>query len=139
MKSILTTGLLAMACLTAYSHASAQTTMTAKIPFEFAVGQKVLPPGTYLITQVASRIIEFENLDKRVSVYASTVGADYVSQKPRELVFHKYGNQYFLHEVRGGLGQFSMDLSPSKVEKETERLAKTNANQQGTEVALQSH
>ena len=139
MKSIMTTGLVAMACFTAYSHASAQTTMTAKIPFEFAVGQKVLPPGTYLITQVASRIIEFENLDKRVSVYASTVGADYVSQKPRELVFHKYGNQYFLHEVRGGLGQFSMDLSPSKVEKETERLAKTNANQQGTEVALQSH
>ena len=136
MKSILKTGLLAMACLTAYSHASAQTTVEAKIPFEFAVGQKVLPPGTYSITQVTSRIIELQNLDRRTSVFVSTFASDYVSQKPKEMVFHKYGNQYFLHEVRGGLGQFSLGLSPSKLEKEIQRQAATNANQQSAEIAL---
>ena len=58
MKSILTTAVLTMSCLPAYSRASAQATGQAKVLFEFTVGQRVLPPGDYSIKKVASGVIE---------------------------------------------------------------------------------
>lgn len=136
MKCILTTTLLAMSCLTAYSRASAQTTAKAKIPFEFTVGQRVLPPGDYSIKKVASGVIEIDNWENRTSLCVSTFNADYVSRKPNMLVFSKYGDQYFLREVRGGPGEYTMDLHPSKIEKEVQRQEAARANQQSVDIAL---
>ncbi len=137
MKSILTTGLLAMACLTAYSHASAQTTVEAKIPFEFTVGQNVLPPGTYSISQVTPSIIELANLETTARALVATFPMDYVSRQPRVLIFRKYGDRLYLGEVRGSLGELSLDIPQSKLEKESQRReAAAHAHRQTTEVAF---
>ena len=132
MKSILTTALLTMSCLTAYTHASAQ----AKVPFEFSVGQRVLPPGTYSIREVSSNMIEIENREKGTTLYFSTYPSDRVKGKPNMLVFSKHGDQYFLREVRGGSGEYAEDLRPSKFEKEIQRQETARANQQSVEIAL---
>ncbi len=111
MKCILT-----MSCLPAYSRASAQTTGQAKVLFEFTVGQRVLPPGDYPIKKGTSGVIEIENLEKCTSLYVSTFTAEYVCRKPNTLVFSKYGDQYFLREVRGGPGEYTLDLHPTDTE-----------------------
>lgn len=69
-------------------------------------------------------------------MFVSTNATDYVSQKPHVLVFREYGNQYFLREVRGGLGEFALDVPPSKLEKEIQRQTSAHAKQQSAEIAL---
>ena len=66
MKSILTTALLTMSCLTAYTHASAQASAQAKVPFEFSVGQRVLPAGTNAmsIKSFAQKYFKMEAISK---------------------------------------------------------------------------
>jgi len=136
MKINFTTALLAITCLTASAHAYAQSTVRANIPFEFMVGQKVLPPGEYSISNVSRWVIELNNREKHTSMYVSTTATDYVSQKPHVLVFREYGEKYFLHEVRGGLGEFTLNVSPSKLEQEIQRQTAAHAKQQRAEIAL---
>jgi len=137
MKINFTTALLAIASLTTSAHAYAQSPVRANITFEFMVGQKVLPAGEYSISNVSDRVLEFHNWEKNTRMFVPMTATDYVSQKPRVLVFREYGGQYFLHEVRGGLGEFSLDVSPSKLEKETQRQAAlAHAKQQNAEIAL---
>ena len=136
MKSILTTALLTMSCLTAFTHASAQAPVQAKVPFDFTVGQRVLPPGTYTIREVKSNMIELENREKGTTLYYSTYPSDCVKGKANMLVFSKHGDQYFLREVRGGFGDYAEDLRPSKHEKDIERQETAHANQQSVEIAL---
>ncbi len=136
MKSILTTALLTMSCLTAYTHASAQAPEQAKVPFEFTVGQRVLPAGTYTIREVQSNMIAIENREKGATLYFSTYPSDCVKAKANMLVFSKHGDQYFLREVRGGSGEYAEDIRPSKLEKELERQETARANQQSVDIAL---
>lgn len=137
MKINFTTALLALATLTVSAHAFSQSPVRAKIPFDFMVGQTVLPAGEYSISNVSDRVIELDNWEKHARMFVSMTATGYVSQKPRVLVFREYGDQYFLHEVRGGLGEFSLDLSPSKLEKETQHQAElANSKQQYAEIAL---
>ena len=136
MKCILTTVLLTMSCLTASSRASAQATAQAKVPFEFTVGQSVLPPGEYSIKEVSPSMIEIDNLEKGVTLYFVTFASDYVSRKPNMLLFSKYGDKYFLREVRGGVGEYSLGLNPSKLEKEVQSQVAARSNKQTAEIAL---
>jgi hypothetical protein len=136
MKSILTTALLTMSCLAAYTHASAQAAAQVKVPFEFAVGQRVLPPGTYTIKEVSTSAIEIENHEKGTTLYVSTFPSDCVKAKPNMLVFSKHGDQYFLHELRGGPGDYALDLHTSKLEKEVQRQETASAKQQSAEISL---
>jgi len=137
MKINFATSLLAVACLSASVLGYAQSPVRANIPFEFTIGQTVLPPGEYSISNVSDRVIELRNWEKRVTVMVPATATAYVNQKPHVLVFNVYGDRHFLHEVRGGLGEFNLDIRPSKLEKETQRLAAVHANQQNTEIALQ--
>jgi hypothetical protein len=136
MKINFTTALLAIACLSASVLGYAQSPVRANIPFEFTIGQKVLPAGEYSISNVSDRVIELRNREKHVTIMVPATATAYVSQKPHVLVFNVYGDQYFLHEVRGGLGEFTLDLQPSKLEKETKRLVAEHAKQQNTEIAM---
>ena len=82
MKCILTTTVLTMSCLPAYSRASAQATVQANLPFEFTVGPRV-PPGDYSIPRVASSVIEIESRrNARVSISRFSVTIQYLSPGP---------------------------------------------------------
>jgi len=83
MKCILTTTVLTMSCLPAYSRASAQATVQANLPFEFTIGQRVLPPGDYSIPRVASSVIEIESRrNARVSISRFSVTIQYLAPRP---------------------------------------------------------
>ena len=74
----------------------------ANIPFEFTVGSHTLPSGTYSVSEMSSggEAVRIRSKSSSLSVIRlsnSIVKANPTSQG--KLVFHRYGNSYFLAEV----------------------------------------
>jgi hypothetical protein len=117
MKRITVLALLTAALISmggARAHAQAPE---FKIPFDFTVGNLVLPAGTYEISYYAPKsAIVIRSEDGRF--HASTaIQPDDPSTRDNEAVFTKYGNQYFLHEVLCGAVSMNVALPTSKLEK----------------------
>src|ERR1700753_1408945 len=113
--------LLAIASLIGASGASAQTTvLRATIPFDFTVGETLLPAGTYLLEQAQPRIVSLENEKNGASIFSMIQSTDNERQPTYRLLFHKYGDQYFLNQISGLTDSTSMNLANSKIEKRAE-------------------
>ena len=83
MKCILTTTVWTMSCLPTYTRASAQATVQANLPFEFTIGQRVLPPDDYSIPRVPSSVIEIESRKNApVSISRFSVTIQYLAPRP---------------------------------------------------------
>jgi hypothetical protein len=136
MKRMITIVLLAAACLTATSTANAQVITKATIPFDFTVGQQVLPAGTYKITQLSPTVIQLDNWSRLIHFRVGAIPADTVSQRPDRLVFHQYGDRYFLSQLRGGVGEYASKFYPSRLEKNIRLEQSTAATQQTQEIAM---
>lgn len=133
MKKFTVTALLTLAGLVSTGSAFAQTSheVTAYVPFEFSVGDKVLPAGNYRFDEVSSPVsaneVVIQNIDQpRYTVLAR--GSDgpwqalpiYVTIRGG-LVFDQYNGEHFLREVRGPLNAINVELPKSKAEKGAER------------------
>jgi hypothetical protein len=101
----------------ALSNASAQSKSKATIPFNFRVGSALMPAGSYTIEYTQPRVVWFRNLDghKSAVALATTTSGDAVP--PAKLVFHRYGDQYFLSETRTSSNESEMTFAPSRLEK----------------------
>jgi len=120
MKSnrIVTLGLLALALLISVPSIFAQELVRAKVPFDFKVGNTAMPAGSYTISSVSQSAISISNRQEHAGVLA-VVRSEYANkdQSPK-LVFHKYGDQYFLAQIWTGSGNAGKQLPESKLEKE---------------------
>ena len=104
MKSART--LITICLLFAAVTVSAQTTpnqrlMKVNVPFSFGVEGHSLPAGEYSIfTVTPERSIRIASADGKHSAVVNTL-PNYASSPSENsfLVFHKYGNEYFLAEV----------------------------------------
>jgi hypothetical protein len=80
----------------------------ANIPFSFVVNGKTLPAGEYNVRRATSpdmlSIRAVGGGEGAFSTYAPTTEPS-PHQGTARLVFHRYGNQYFLSEVWGSNGQ----------------------------------
>ena len=126
MRRITAIALLAAAGTLGAANALAQDcAVRANMPFDFTVGNKLLPAGSYTITRVHNDLIELDNWDKRASAMSTSLPDSYEATNNRPvLVFDKYGGKYFLREVRGGFSGMNFDLPLSKSE---ERLRTSKA------------
>lgn len=111
--------LVASTILATSTHA--QVRAKADIPFEFTVGNKVLSPGEYdvqraLESNKQAQLIRRTDGSSGVIVLTTPVDASGKKTEPC-LVFHRYGNEYFLSQIwlSQGLG---LQLSESRREKE---------------------
>ena len=136
MKHIIAATLLAAASLMAHRDASAQSKLQVTVPFEFTVGQNLLPAGTYEINYVQPQAIELSNQAKHIHVFAVLTSTDDVRQNPDRMIFNKYGNQYFLNEIHGGYGQSARKVSVSKREQRIRLEEASLVTQQKTLVAM---
>jgi hypothetical protein len=128
----ITTLMMAFAFIAAAVPANAQSTqqISAKVPFEFSVGDKTLPAGEYHVRSItrAADVLSIQN-DKTLQ----SIGRFTMRIRPNEkdtrvrLVFHRYGDQYFLSEVWGGYDGSGRQLVESKKEKNARRSAGTLA------------
>ena len=91
----------------------------AYVPFQFIVGTEILPAGQYSVDMVSpSGVLRVYCLDHKS--YTAVVGFPYQSADPTgddRLVFHRYGNTYFLSRV-WGYGSYGRQLPVTKREHE---------------------
>ena len=94
-------------------------TLKANVPFKFVVAGQTVPAGRYTIDELhGARAIVIRKDDAKAAVLA-TPGA--VEQRgaggPTQLVFHRYGNRYFLAQVRVA-GSYDCTFAPGRIERE---------------------
>jgi hypothetical protein len=102
--------------------------LRANVPFEFTAGGRLLPADIYYIRSAATGIIQIQSADRHICVWTAT-SRDY--NRPRkaeaELVFTKYGDRYFLHEVLSATtASLNAEVPASKLEKELRTQARLN-------------
>jgi hypothetical protein len=118
MFTPLVTTLAAVAALATAAPARAQEVhLIASVPFEFTVGNSELPRDTYRISRLTAHP---EMLLVRGDRHSAFVRTDPVAV-PRDdaspsLLFHRYGDQYFLREIRWE-GNSRLDLPETKAER----------------------
>ena len=107
MKSART--LITIALLFTTATLFAQTTpsqrlMNVNVPFAFAVENHTLPAGEYLVQTVTpERSIRIISVDGKHSAVVNTLPNYAKSPSPSSrLVFHRYGDEYFLAQVWTG-------------------------------------
>ena len=89
-----------------------------KVPFDFTVDNQVLPAGTYQVSYNAAKTaILIRSQDDRFHALTAIHPAD-PSTSDSEVVFTKYGNQYFLHEVLCSALSMNVELPKSTREKQ---------------------
>ena len=119
MKRITSVALCVLASLAAVGGASAQDhAAKASIPFGFYVGNKWLPSGTYEMTSDSRdpNVINIRNADGSLQILSLAESDDHRS-KTGTMVFRKYGDQYFLHEILSSSGHMNVSFPNSKREK----------------------
>ena len=117
MKRIASIALFALVSIVTVGFASAQQrAVKADVPFDFTVGNKLVPAGTYTISAVSDNVIEIQNRDAHVAMLSRT-NPDEKQSKSGKLVFTKYGDQYFLSEILCASADMNMAVPASKAEK----------------------
>ena len=79
-----------------------ENVVKANIPFDFVVGNQVLPAGEYLVTAQgsANEAILIRSTDSKSAAMTLTFGcASANPSKDTKLVFHTVGGRYFLSQV----------------------------------------
>jgi hypothetical protein len=81
------------------AQSSSRATFLANMPFEFTVGNTVLPAGDYVIvcTNPSSdqKVLEFRSKDGRAFVLVQMHAVIGTAPDNAKLVFNRYGGKYF--------------------------------------------
>ena len=121
MNRISVIGLLSIAALATCTGAIAQQpAVKANIPFDFRVGDTWMPAGEYTISSPLHQIVQVRSADLAKTATITSSQSFYESSSGSELVFDKYGDQYFLHRILcPSATSLNLDVAPGKVEKQT--------------------
>jgi hypothetical protein len=115
------TSLLVLSILAASQVARAQENMVVKVPFAFVAGQAVLPAGEYRvdlsISNSALLLTQIGNPYAAAIVVTMPTQANQ-PQSDSKLVFHRYGNRYFLSQCWKAGSSSGRQLRKSEREEE---------------------
>jgi hypothetical protein len=132
---VLTTLSLFVTLTAASVYAQSDMHLKVNIPFEFSVGNEVLPAGEYTVRYVAQSALVIQCFDRNASQIFWTFGAR--SSKTRNessLVFHRYGDEYFLSTIWTSGNDTGHELFKSRAEREliraSSKLAKSATERQ---------
>ena len=119
-------GIMTIAMVTAVVTAHGQSnTVRANVPFEFVVGATTLPAGEYTVGSLTSDTLKIASMDAKEVALRLTRTTDGKTDHAK-LVFHRYGDRYFLAEVWSSYNE-GRELYISKEErglqKEASRIA----------------
>jgi hypothetical protein len=114
-------------------YAQSELRLKVNIPFEFSVGNEALPAGEYTVRQLYPDVLVIENADGSATEIFSTIGAR-ASKAPDEssLVFHRYGDEYFLSTIWMTGNNIGREIFQSRAEREGIR-ARSNLSKSSTE------
>lgn len=115
----------------ASANAQLSYSVRAKVPFDFSMGDKKLPAGEYSFSRLSgfsdNKLMLVSNVDASTRVFQSTFGAQVLTPKnDSTLVFHKYGDQYFLEQIWSAGEQEGTQVPESRSERTIrQQLAQT--------------
>ena len=99
----LVVGLVMAAAVVSANGQSTTMFVTADIPFDFVVADKTLPSGKYTARETSSNALIIRSDDgKSSAIRLGNSNVDKSKERNARLVFHRYGQQYFLAEVWSG-------------------------------------
>ena len=117
----------AAACAAAVpGYAQSSQMLMVKVPFDFTVGKVSLPAGSYSVSWIGSiqTHLQLTNKDGKEGVIEriNPVGLNpgQVSEATK-LIFHRYGDQYFLAQFWNLGSETGYELPRSKAEREIGR------------------
>ena len=110
----------------ASANAQLSNPIRAKVPFDFNVGDKKLPAGEYTFSRLSgpteNKVMSVNSADGRAHVFQSTFEARVLTpKKDSTLVFHKYGDQYFLEQIWSSGEQEGTQVPKSRSERTIRR------------------
>ena len=92
--TVITLSLVLIAMVPAYAQ---KTSATVNIPFSFTVDDVRLPAGEYIISSPSERVVNLQHVGgPEAKATMTNNGSSTRSIGPGRLVFHRYGNAYFL-------------------------------------------
>ena len=128
-------GALVLMAATLVINVNAQNQARAHVPFDFVVADKVLPAATYDISEVAAHAVLIRDFKKGNGAMIQFQPADGKQAMHAKLVFHKYGERYFLYQAWSIDGQ-GIQLRESKLEKEQALASNQTSAPQEVVIAL---
>src|SRR6266851_4688796 len=125
-----------VAAATAYAQMPG-TALRATIPFDFSVRGKILPAGDYQIRRITDQpdgllISNINDKHEHAIFVTEAVESPRITRKA-EIIFHRYGDSYFLSEVFDGGMQTGREAIPSRQERMLRRESASTAAGNKTE------
>jgi hypothetical protein len=109
--------------------------VTAQVPFDFIVAEKTLRSGQYQVSIASSagEVLAIRDADGKGQAMrlTSETGAKAAQDMKAKLVFHRYGNTYFLSQVWMAGRSTGRELAKTRQERAIERELKTIAAYHG--------
>jgi hypothetical protein len=94
----------------------------ADIPFGFVAGTTTMPAGRYEVSVLAaSSVVRLVGADRYTRLLNSNPDDTLASAELPQLIFHRYGSQYFLSEFRTATR--GREFPMSHMEREAQRTA----------------
>lgn len=113
-----TAAVLAASLIVAAAAAPAQT-VRAKVPFDFVAGERMMPAGEYKVALDARTGLVMLNPSDQTGAWVNAHGANWgVANERGQLVFHKYGESYFLKRVKTAATTQGFELYPARAERD---------------------
>jgi hypothetical protein len=92
--------------------------VTAQVPFDFMVGNKIIPAGPCAVKAADGNILAVNNFEARKSALVASSHASENKGDRTVMVFKRYGSQYFLSEIRIEGNHLSYKLPENRAEAE---------------------
>jgi hypothetical protein len=121
---------LSLATAAVSANAQVSTKLVANIPFEFVVGNDEMSAGQYDIERLTSGGLAIRIRDSKNGNSAIRLTSPIIKTRAPEkgkLVFHRYGNSYFLAEVWRAGDSNGRQLVKSSLEKNAKQELASNA------------
>ena len=112
---------LAMVLTPMIAFAQTSNSLKADVPFDFMVGGKTIPAGKCIVRPIglAGGTLQVANTSDNSSTFVVSNSSESLQiAEESVLVFHKYGDRYFLSSIRRGGSARGYQIPESTVEKE---------------------
>ena len=111
--------LLVVALMISAPLMQAQSRIRAEVPFAFSMDGAAMPAGHYEIASLSQKSLVVRNLDNEQGRLVMKSQAVQASGMPHAmLVFHRYGDKYFLSQIWDGRSDLGTAFATSQREKE---------------------
>jgi hypothetical protein len=103
MKTHLLRISIAVAIAAAAAYPQSVSPLLANVPFNFVAGQKTLPAGEYFVdSRTIPGMVILKPVWQKEAAIVRGVGLEVRGpERSPKLVFHRYGNAYFLSQIWG--------------------------------------